>query len=100
MGGIDGTNSISTIDRITFPFDSGTASHVGNLSGSRNNSAGCNSSTHGYCMGEYGGGNRLSTIDRITFPFDSGTANHVGNLSVFRYNSVGCDGTDFVTLFI
>ena len=39
--GFDGTNRVSIIDRITFPFNSGTASHVGNLSGSRGDDAGC-----------------------------------------------------------
>ena len=41
MGGSTGTLYLSTIDRITFPFDSGTSSAVGNLSGSRYFSAGC-----------------------------------------------------------
>jgi hypothetical protein len=36
-GGFDGTLNYSTIDRITFPFDSGTASNVGSLSGTRIN---------------------------------------------------------------
>ena len=40
MGGFNGTVT-SIIDRITFPFDSGTASAVGNLSGTRYYSAGC-----------------------------------------------------------
>jgi hypothetical protein len=31
----DGMATIPTIDRFQFPFNSGTASHVGNLSGSR-----------------------------------------------------------------
>ncbi len=31
----------SSIDRFSFPFDSGTATHVGNLSSSRNQNAGC-----------------------------------------------------------
>jgi len=80
MGGYDGSNYVSTIDRITFPFNSGTASHVGNLSGEIRNSAGCNSSNYGYCMSGYSSG-YLSTIERITFPFNSGTASYVGNLS-------------------
>ena len=81
----------STIDRITFPFDSGTATHVGNLSGSRHYAAGCNSSNYGYSMG----GVSLSTIDRITFPFDSGTATHVGNLSGTRQEVIGCNSSNY-----
>jgi len=30
------TISLSTIDRFQFPFNSGTANHIGNLSGNRN----------------------------------------------------------------
>ena len=41
MGGYRNGERFSTIDRITFPFNSGIASHVGNLSGTRQNSTGC-----------------------------------------------------------
>ena len=34
-GGYDGSTSLSTIDRFAFPFNSGTATQVGSLSGSR-----------------------------------------------------------------
>ena len=94
MGGHNGSDYISTIDRITFPFDSGTASKVGNLSGSRSYSAGCNSSNYGYCMGGYTSV-YFSTIDRITFPFDSGTASAVGNLSGSRTYSTGCNSSNY-----
>ena len=40
MGGFNNV-SLSTIDRIIFPFDSGTATHVGNLGGSRYYNVGC-----------------------------------------------------------
>jgi len=77
----------STIDRFQFPFNSGTASYVGNLSGSRAHLSANNSSIYGYVCGgwEWSGRNFFSTIDRFQFPFDSGTANHVGNLSGSRY---------------
>jgi hypothetical protein len=83
---VGGTNAagtvLSTIDRITFPFDSGTATTVGTLSTIRANSGGCNSSNYGYIMtGSVGGYGYVSVVDRILFPFDSGTASHVGNLS-------------------
>jgi len=95
MGGQDGSNYSSIIDRITFPFDSGTATHVGNLSGTRGYVAGYNSSNYGYCMGGYDNSNFFSTIDRITFPFDSGTASHVGNLSGTKNDVAGCNSSNY-----
>jgi hypothetical protein len=84
-GGYDGSSSyFSTIDRFQFPFDSGTASYVGNLSGNRYHLSANNSSTYGYVCGGYDGGS-LFTIDRFQFPFNSGTASYVGNLSGSRY---------------
>jgi len=78
-----GGNYLSTIDRFQFPFNSGTASYVGNLSGSRYASSANNSSTHGYVCGGLSNNDHiwLSTIDRFQFPFDSGTASYIGNLS-------------------
>ena len=83
-------NYLSTIDRFAFPFDSGTATHVGDLSVARGWPAVCASSTHGYVCGGYDGSNLLSTIDRFAFPFDSGTAAHVGDLSGARSGSAAC----------
>jgi len=81
----------TTINRLTFPFDSGPANHVGNLaitSSGTYSSPACNSSTHSYQLGGYiTGGDVYSTIARWTFPFDSGTANNVGTLSVSLKNS-------------
>ncbi len=91
------THHYSIIDRITFPFDSGTATHVGNLSGTREYNSGCNSSNYGYSLGgdEESGTNARTIIDRITFPFDSGTATHVGNLSSTRYLNAGCNSSNY-----
>ena len=87
---------LSAVDRITFPFDSGIATHVGNLSGSKNALlTGYNSSNYGYSMGGNGGGSYISIIDRITFPFDSGTATYVGNLSGNRYWASGCNSSNY-----
>jgi len=85
-GGWSGGSRLSTIDRFQFPFNSGTANQVGNLSGSRGWLSSNNSSTHGYVCGGWDG-NYLTTIDRFQFPFNSGTASHVGNLSGSRDNS-------------
>ncbi len=97
FGGYDG-GSNSSIDRITFPFDSGISAHVRNMSGLRYHSAGCNSSNYGYSLGGYDSGSH-SQIDRITFPFDSGTVTHVGTLSHSSHAGSSSDGTDFITLF-
>jgi hypothetical protein len=81
-GGYQILDVYSTIDRFQFPFDSGTANQVGNLSESRQWLSANNSSTHGYVCGGYNHYNgTLSTIDRFQFPFDSGTSRQVGNLS-------------------
>jgi len=93
----------SIIDRILFPFDSGTAIHVGNFyTALKERSSGCNSSFYGYNLGggPYYSGTCFSDVGRITFPFDSGTATYVGNLTGTRGNLAGLDGTDFVSLFI
>ena len=92
-GGYDATFALSTIDRIKFPFDSGTATHVGNLSTAKGaTSSSCNSSNYGYNCGS----TSISTIDRFTFPFDSGTATHVGNLNDSRKRSVGtCNSSNY-----
>ena len=38
-GGWDGSNYLSIIDRFQFPFNSGTANYVGNLSGNKASSS-------------------------------------------------------------
>ena len=106
-GGSSGWGSsscFSTVDRFQFPFDSGTASKVGNLSGSRIWLSANNSSTYGYVCGGFKGGYQIldvySTIDRFQFPFDSGTVSQVGNLSGSRRSLSATDGVDFVTMFV
>ena len=103
----------SIIDRFTFPFDSGTATHVGNLTRSTNHISACASSTHSYVCGGYyysGSAYFLSAVDRFAFPFDSGTAEYVGDLSAARNATSSCassthgyvcggyDGSDFTTI--
>ena len=93
----------AAIDRFQFPFNSGTANRVGNLSGGRYRLSANNSSTYGYvCGGRVGSDydDVVSTIDRFQFPFDSGTASHVGNLSGKREFLSATDGVDFVTMFV
>ncbi len=92
-----GAPYFSTIDRFSFPFDSGTASHVGNLSESKARLGSCNSSVHGYICGGYNGDPvyRFSTIERFSFPFDSGTATHVGNLTDVKDYSSACNSSNY-----
>jgi len=89
----------STIDRFQFPFNSGIANKVSNLSRSRYNSSANNSSTHGYVCGGVSVSKTLVfwtssswafTIDRFQFPFDDGIADHVGNLGRRR----NCSGAN------
>ena len=72
-GGQNVSTDLSSIDRITFPFESGTASNVGTLSTLSHNFGACNDSEHGYvfCGGIYLGSDRSSYSERISFPFDS-----------------------------
>ena len=86
---------LSTVDRITFPFDFGIADHTGNLSENKRSGIGCNSSNYGYYIMGHNGLDRISTIDRITFPFDSGTATHVGNLTFTGTYAAGCNSTNY-----
>jgi hypothetical protein len=101
-GGIHAPSSArrSQIDRLAFPFDSGNASHVGNLSDAKNSTSSVNSSNHGFVSGGDNQSVVLSVIDRIVFPFASGTASHVGNLSATFTNNCGIDETDFINMFV
>jgi len=83
MGGNNTGVSYSSIDRILFPFDSGTASNVGSLNQNIINQASCNSTNYAFCLGGYGytAADNLSSIERFQFPLDSGSASIVGNLN-------------------
>jgi hypothetical protein len=89
----------SNMDRLIFPFSSGTASSVGNASGTKNESVGVNSTIYGFIAGGQQPGN-LSTIDRFQFPFDSGVVQASGNLSGSRQVMTPVDNTDFVAMFV
>jgi len=102
-GGVDNNSSsvfLSIIDRFQFPFDSGTASHVDDLSESRERLSANNSSIYGYVCGGTRGISAFSIIDRFQFPFNSGTTSQVGNLSGSRDWPSAADGVDFVTMFM
>jgi len=71
---------LDSIERIAFPFNSGTASSVGSLTEPKISSSSCNSSQHGYTIGGNDGTATISVVDRVEFPFNSGTAAHVSNM--------------------
>ena len=74
----------STVDRINYANDTGTASPKGSLSGTRYDLAATGNSDFGY----FGGGQSpsvVSTVDRIDYSNDTATASLKGNLSLARY---------------
>lgn len=84
MGFIAGGLSLSTVDRILFPFDNGQSVTLNNLMISTCLSGACNSSQFGYLLAGYTTG-FISNIQRLSF---DGTVSYVGNLlQALRYNS-------------
>lgn len=68
------SGNLSSIDKLQFPFNSGTTTVVNNLTTSRHHSAGCNSSQHGFFIGGFPTGSiPTSIIDRMSFYNDSAT---------------------------
>ena len=84
---------------MTFPFESGTASHVGNLAYILLTGSSFNSTNAGYVCGGYTGSVATNAISKFTFPFDSGTASNIGNLVSSNDGPTGVDNTDFVFQF-
>ena len=80
-----------TIDKFPFSTDA-NATDIGQLSASRNGSAGQSSTTHGYTSGGYEPApvGKTSHIDKFPFASDfSGTATDVGDLVTGRYWAAG-----------
>ena len=97
------TSGLSTIERFAFPFDSGDAVQVGNLSQSKRWSSGVNSSVYGYSVsGRLNDGSLTFTtaVERIEFPFDSGSSAITGSVNIASNRARSCDNTDFVTQFV
>lgn len=85
---------LSTIERFTFPFDSGTSSVVGISGDYRRNCASMNSSNHGFVFGGYkDSSNSSAGVDRFVFPFSSGFTSVCGNISVARRYLGGCNSS-------
>jgi len=81
MGGHHNTsNSLTSIRRFDFPFQSGIALIVGEMASDKHGGSGCNSSQHGFSIAGNTNITYFSSVDRILFPFSSGTADHVGNI--------------------
>ncbi len=74
---------ISTVDRIDFSNDTGTANIRGFLSSGRRQFAATGNSNFGWFGG--GGPGPFSTVDRIDFSNDSSTTSIRGSLSSARY---------------
>ena len=75
-------NVVSTVDRIDFSNDTGTANIRGPLSSAGYGSAATGNSNYGWFGG--GGPGPLATVDRIDFSNDSSTASPRGPLSLAR----------------
>jgi hypothetical protein len=92
-GGIPYPNSTSTVDRIDFSNDTGTANIRGPLSGVKWGTAATGNSNFGW----FGGGTPgpLSRVDRIDFSNDSSTASPRGPLSLARYNVAATGNSNY-----
>lgn len=97
-----GTNSdesadYSTVDRIAFPFNSGTGSASTILDYNKRYVAGCNCSLHGYVIGGVRSTNTVyHNIVKQWFQFENYTyTTSVGNLSgsIARYGSTGVNSS-------
>ena len=85
-----GTTNGSTVDRIDYSSDTGTASVKGPLSSARQNLAATGNASFGY----FGGGQSpiVSTVDRIDYSNDTATAAVKGPLSVATRYGAGTTG--------
>jgi hypothetical protein len=87
------TNSISTVQRITYATDTGTTSTRGPLSAvAYNGGATSDGATYGWFgMGAVAAG-PSSIITRITYATDTATSSNRGFLSAVRYGFAGTSG--------
>lgn len=99
IGGVTNTGAvISTAQRISFANDSGStigSTTVTNYADAQIeevfDSAGCNSSTHGFTLGGF----HIRKVHKYTFPLDSisGPSTVYGNLSYSKSRTVGFNST-------
>lgn len=82
----------SSMERITFPFDSGSTLLLNNVRPNTSHLAGgTNSSQYGFVMGGTNGTIYSSNVDRIIFPWNSGAVTTVGNCSSSGYRTACCN---------
>lgn len=95
--GTDGSSLSSSIHKILFPFDTGTATNVGIVtSATQRYGGGFNSSNYGfYHGGAVSDSVSNSRIERVSFPYNTGNMAVVGNLSVSKTQSATCNTTGF-----
>jgi len=85
----------STVDRIDFSNDTGTANVRGPLTLARESLAATGNSNYGWFGGGYAPTTTRSTVDRIDFSNDSSTASVRGPLSSVRYNSSATGNSNY-----
>jgi len=82
-GNLDDTAYIDSIEKLNFPFENALTYTINNLNIQKKNGGGCNSTTHGYCMGGASAATTfLSSIDRLNFSFDTARIQAIGTLTV------------------
>ena len=91
FGGGQTPTSVSTVNRIDFSNDTGTANIRGPLSVVRSVYAAVGNSNYGWFGGGSSPGGTLSSVDRIDFSNDSGNASVRGTLSASKFT--GPSGT-------
>jgi hypothetical protein len=93
-GGTMNPGYLSTVDRIDFSNDTGTASPRGSLSLARFDLAATGNSNYGW----FGGGRNpatISLVDRIDFSNDSSTASVRGPLTSAKYSVAATGNSDY-----
>ena len=100
IGGCDYTQAVgntSSIDRITFPFNTGDSTVMGTLTSAKQGMSACNSSTSAYISGGTSADETTdySTVDRIAFPFNSGTTSASTNIDTETTYPSGCNCSSY-----
>jgi len=89
------TSTISNIQRMHFPFNSGVFETKGNLVIDTCEAVGCNSSQTGYIMNGHESTVTSSNIEKISFPFDSGDSVISGNTTISSYLRAGFNSSRY-----
>ena len=95
FGGGNSPTTISTVDRIDFSNDTGTANIRGPLSSIRSIFGATGNSNYGWFGGGYIPVAPVSTVDRIDFSNDSSTASPRGPLSLARQSLAATGNSNY-----